>query len=383
MKSTPLHIVHTEASCGWGGQEIRILTEAQGMLRRGHQITLLCPSESAIFSAASAYGVPVKALPIGRKNFTGLWAIFGWLKENSKTVSIINTHSSTDSWLVALAQKASRDVVPVIRTRHVSSPINKKRSTFWLYQKAVKHVIVTGEPLRHGLVQHNGFALDSMTSVPTGIALDRFYPRDKAYCVQALGLSTSHQYIGILATLRDWKGHTDLFHAFARFSAQYPTLNLLVVGDGPYLPTLQRVVNDLKLTDRIIFVGQQTNPEIWLNAMEVFVLPSYGDEGVSQAVMQAMACARPVVTTPIGGMTDAVTHQVNGLFVKPRDVMGLSAAIQSCLDQPVYAATLARAAQIKAQEAFGFAKMIDAMETIFQRYAKPTSTAIMDQICVG
>ena len=61
-----MKILHTEASCGWGGQEIRILTEARGLIRRGHQVELVCPSEARIFQEAPAYGVAVRALPIGK-----------------------------------------------------------------------------------------------------------------------------------------------------------------------------------------------------------------------------------------------------------------------------------------------------------------------------
>ena len=70
-----LRILHTEASQGWGGQEIRILTEAAGMIARGHAVSLVCPREARIFSEAPRYGVPAKALPIGRKTLRGLKAL--------------------------------------------------------------------------------------------------------------------------------------------------------------------------------------------------------------------------------------------------------------------------------------------------------------------
>src|SRR5712692_4020636 len=88
-----MNIVHTESSLGWGGQEIRILTEAAGMRRRGHQVTLLCPPEAKIFGEANLRGIPVVALPIARKNLTGIWALYRWL--TSSRVEVINTHSST------------------------------------------------------------------------------------------------------------------------------------------------------------------------------------------------------------------------------------------------------------------------------------------------
>ena len=97
----PLHIVHTEASLGWGGQEIRILTEAEGMAKRGHRVTLIAPHEANIKRESEARGLTTITLPIGRKNLRGLFALRAWLKTNP--CDVINTHSSTDTWLAALA----------------------------------------------------------------------------------------------------------------------------------------------------------------------------------------------------------------------------------------------------------------------------------------
>jgi hypothetical protein len=72
----PLSIVHTENSCGWGGQEIRILTEARGMQERGHRITLLAPPEAPISSAGQRMGLVVVLLPI-RKSGAAWWRCAG------------------------------------------------------------------------------------------------------------------------------------------------------------------------------------------------------------------------------------------------------------------------------------------------------------------
>src|SRR6185503_10447617 len=62
--TAPLRVLHTEASLGWGGQEIRVLTEARGVARRGHAVTLAAPAEARIYQEASRYGVNAIALPI-------------------------------------------------------------------------------------------------------------------------------------------------------------------------------------------------------------------------------------------------------------------------------------------------------------------------------
>src|ERR1019366_3018285 len=96
-----MYIVHSESSCGWGGQEIRVLEEAAGMLARGHRVTLLCPREARIHEEAARRGVPAVALPIARKSLAGVRALHGWLAH--QRCDVLNSHSSTDSWLAALA----------------------------------------------------------------------------------------------------------------------------------------------------------------------------------------------------------------------------------------------------------------------------------------
>ncbi len=125
--------------------------------------------------------------------------------------------------------------------------------------------------------------------------------------------------IGIAATLRSWKGHEYLVQAFSRLSTR-PS-RLVILGDGPQRETLRRQIMELGVQDRVFMPGDQRDVLPWLQAMDIFVLPSYANEGVPQAIMQAMLCALPVVTTPIGSIGEIVTHDSTGLLVKPKDAV--------------------------------------------------------------
>ncbi|MDA8109393.1 MAG: glycosyltransferase family 4 protein [Betaproteobacteria bacterium] len=370
MTDATLHIVHTESSCGWGGQEIRILSESRGLIRRGHRVRLVCVPGSNIQRAAAGYGVEAVALPIERKRLGPCLALRRWLAREGGAIDVLNTHSSTDSWLAALACAALRDPPPIVRTRHVSSPIGRGRATFWLYQRAARHVVTAGEALREQLVRENGFAADSITSVPTGIDLERFRPRGQEEVRRAIGLPPHVPLVGILATLRDWKGHEFLFEALARLRPDHPELRAIVIGEGPYRPKLEARVAALDVGDRVSFVGQRDHPEYWLNALDVFALPSYGDEGLSQALMQAMACALPVITTPIGAHAEVVRDGDTGLLVPARDAAALAAAIARLLADEALRARLGVAAHRFAAAHCGEKAMLDRMEALFQRFAR-------------
>ena len=369
-----LHIVHTESSTGWGGQEIRVLTESQGMLSRGHRVTLLCPPEAEIHPAALKLGIPTIALPIARKRPAGLAALRTWLRGNDADCDVINTHSSTDSWLVALTCASLRNGPAIIRTRHVSTPVRRSRANRWLYQRAVSHLVTTGEALRAQLHRDNGFALERMTSVPTGIDLARFQPRPRAPARAELGLA-ERPALGILATLRDWKGHDYLLEAMSRLRTALPDWHLLVIGDGPRREHLEAAVAAHKLSAAVTFVGNRDDAETWLNALDLFVLPSYGDEGVPQAIMQAMARALPVVSTSVGAISEAVIHRETGLIVPPRDSAALAEALARLMRDPDLRADMGRKGRVRAERHFGIERMLDSMENIFRRYARREKAA--------
>ncbi|KAF7597916.1 MAG: glycosyl transferase family 1 [Candidatus Dactylopiibacterium carminicum] len=363
-----LHIVHTESSRGWGGQEIRILEESRGLIERGHHVTLLCPADSTIFVRAKDWGVKAVAVPIREKRWADFKALRAWIRENRHEIDVVNTHSSTDSWLMALVNLTLRkNALPIVRTRHISAPVKRSWYNRWLYAKAAKRVITTGEELRRELIDSLGLPAEHVQSVFTGINTKRFQPGDKVAAREKLGLDTNAVWIGIVATLRSWKGHRYLMKAIAELND--PRIRLAIVGDGPQREKLNRLAVELGLARSIRFAGQQRDVLPWLQALDIFVLPSYANEGVSQAVMQAMAVGLPVITTPIGSSADVVRPGMTGLVVPPKDIQALGGAIRQLLDKPGEADRLGNAAHNFALEHCGIERMLTRMEAVFQRAA--------------
>ena len=356
-----MRILHTEASCGWGGQEIRILEEASGLIARGHDVSLACPRQARIFAEAGRYGVPAAALPIGRKNLRGLLALRSYIARCRPDA--LNTHSSTDSWLASLACQTLKNAPPIVRTRHISSAIPANASSRWLYTRAVSHVVTTGEALRRQVVKQAGADPARVSSVPTGVDPDRFKPGDSIENRRRLGLDPDKHYIGIVATLRSWKGHLYLLDAFTELDAA--GWNLLIVGGGPMRENIEARVGELGIAGRTILAGQQRNPEDWLRAMDIFCLPSYANEGVPQAMLQAMFTALPIITTPVGAILEAVSDGETALVVPARDAPGLADALRRLVQAPLLGAGLGQAARGRAIARFSRAAMLDRMETVF------------------
>jgi glycosyltransferase involved in cell wall biosynthesis len=361
-----LHIAHTEASLGWGGQEIRILTEAQGMLERGHQITLLCPPEANIHREGIAAGLDVVALPIARKKPLGVAAVRRWLSEHP--VDIVNTHSSTDAWLVALAGSVSKITPPMVRTRHISAPVANNAATRWLYGTASRHIVTTGERLRNALIDNNGFDPQHITSVPTGIDTKRYIPGNRRAARRQLGLSEDANIVGIVATLRSWKGHSYLLEAFAGLEDRNACL--AIVGDGPQRAAIDKLITEFGLRKRVLMPGNQSDVVPWLQALDVFVLPSYANEGVPQAILQAMSCGIPVVSTGIGSILEAMRDEETGLVVPEREPGPLRHAIERLFGDAELRLRFGDAARKVALEKFGTEVMLDKMEAVFSQVVR-------------
>ena len=212
---------------------------------------------------------------------------------------------------MALASKMVANPPVLVRTRHVSAPVSNNKSTRWLYTKAVKHIATTGEKLKQNLISQNNFPAEMMTSVPTGIDRELFFAGDKQQAREQLNIPQDKKVIGIVATLRSWKGHQYLIDAFAQLNREDAVL--LIVGGGPQHDNIEAQIKQLGIENKVIRSGNQRNVTPWMHTMDLFVLPSYANEGVPQGIMQAMMTGLPVVSTPVGSITEAVDHEKNGL----------------------------------------------------------------------
>jgi glycosyltransferase involved in cell wall biosynthesis len=364
-----VRILHTESSLGWGGPELRILTEAAGMRRRGHDVRIASTRLAPIFTAAERFGVPVLALPIRRAGAVGVLALRRAL-ENER-IDIVNSHNGSDSWLAALACRAGwlgrRRPPALVHTRHCLAPLPRGAATRWLYAKAMAEIVTTGEALRQQIIGATGVSPARVASIPTGIDLERFAPGDKLAARRALQLPEKRPLVGIVAPLKSAKGHRYLVEAMTLLARR--ETELLIVGDGPERAGLAAQVRALGLAARVHLAGEQQDVAPWLRALDVFALPSYADEGVPQALLQAMSVGIPCVTTNAGAIGEIAINDVTALVVAKQNAVALAAGIDRLLDAAALGERLTWSARERAQTKFGIAAMLDAMEAVFRRAA--------------
>ncbi len=252
----------------------------------------------------------------------------------------------------------------MVRTRHISAPVSKNFLSRWLYERATARIVTAGEALRTELIERNGFPAERIESVPTGVDAGRFRPGDRLAVRKALGLSPEREIIGIVATLRSWKGHRFLIEALPAGA------ELVIVGDGPQREALHAQVKTLGIESRVRFAGNRTDVLPWLQAFDVFALPSYANEGVPQALLQAMLVGLPCVTTHVGSIFELAVPAVTALVVPPQDVAALRSALQRLLDEPSLRTRIGMAAREHCAERFGYETMVTRMEVIYRDVAR-------------
>ncbi|MDA4120100.1 MAG: glycosyltransferase family 4 protein, partial [Thaumarchaeota archaeon] len=149
-----------------------------------------------------------------------------------------------------------------------------------------------------------------------------------------------HPRILFVGRLVRRKGADLLVSAFARLASELPTARLDIVGDGPELNGLQRLVEELHLGDSVIFYGALIGPELWRRYAEasVLVLPSRESnddaEGFGTVFLEAAVFGVPSIGTRTGGIPEAVVNGFTGRLVAGDDVDGLKAAVKDLLENP-------------------------------------------------
>jgi glycosyltransferase involved in cell wall biosynthesis len=255
-----------------------------------------------------------------------------------RQVDLVHTHSSVDSWVGALAARSLG--VPVVRSRHVSIPIPRRRA---LVYRLADRVITSGATVAD-IVARAGVPRERIAAIHPGVDTTRFHPAVSGAGVRAeLGLTGPA--IGLVANIRGSKGHDDFLEAGRLIARAEPAARLLIVGDGIGFDDVHRRVRDLGLEQVVTMTGFRRDiPEV-LAALDVLVLPSIRSEAASQVIPQALAVGTPVVATDVGGNPEWIRDGETGRLVPPRDPAALAGAVLDLVRDRVRARALAARGQ--------------------------------------
>lgn len=358
-----MRILHLEASTGWGGQEIRILKEAEGMRKRGHDVVFAIAKGGVLATRGRNAGFIVYEL-----NFHKLhWpiTIFSLLRILWKhKIDLLNTHSSLDSWIGGIAARMTAK--KIVRTRHLSTPIKAGVNSRLLYGYLADFVVTTCQAIVAPISIQSKKPLEKCRSIATGVDPSVIHATDVEALSfrQKLHIAPADFLVGTACVMRSWKGIDDLLKAADQLR-HIENLKWVIIGGG-HAERHHRFAKELKLENIVYFTGHLDNPFAALKALDAFALLSTANEGVSQAILQAAFLEKPLIATPTGGLGEVCIDQQTGFTVEPFSPHQVAQAVKQLYASPALCKQLGMRGRTLVLERFTLDQTLDQMEKVYE-----------------
>jgi glycosyltransferase involved in cell wall biosynthesis len=198
-----------------------------------------------------------------------------------------------------------------------------RRKAERLASMKVQCAIAVSEIVKKELISDAGFPAEKVVLIHNGIDLSPVTLGDLAAKRRQLNLSTGDFLLVTVGRLAEIKNYPLVLKALARARKFAPTLNLIMVGDGPERNKLEEISRNLGISQFVHFLGERKDVHDWLAISQAFVLPSFY-EGISIALLEAMASGLTVIATRVGGNPEVIMNGINGYLVESEDIDGLS-----------------------------------------------------------
>jgi glycosyltransferase involved in cell wall biosynthesis len=343
-------VVHYVDSDIFGGTEEAALRLMASLDRARWEPVLLHHPDAGIarlVDGAARLGVRTRAVPrVGRAGrLAGVVGLWRALREERP--AIFHAHLS---WPLAckygvLAAWLAR-VPAIIATAHLYLEPRDNRQQR-LMMMMLRRIIAVSREVKMRYVRELRVPERKLAVVRNGIDVPPT-ARSRNPALRAELVRGRPDYVVLTpARLHEQKGHAYLLAA----AAQVPEATFVLAGEGPLRAELERLAGELNIADRCVFLGYRSDVSDLLAAADLLALPSLF-EGLPVSVLEAMAAERPVVATAIGGTDEAVTHELTGLLVPPRDPAALAAAIRRLRADPPLARRLAAAGRERVEREF-------------------------------
>lgn len=361
-----MNILHLEASTGWGGQEIRILREAEGMRKKGHAVVLAVAKGGKLVSRAEAAGFLVYELNFKRAAWPLSFFKLLWIMKKH-SIDLVNTHSSLDSWIGGIAARAGRR--RIVRTRHLSTPIKPGFNSRFVYGLLADFVVTTCSSILPMIVKQSGKAAHLCKSIPTGVDPNQIQvlPAEKELFRKNHEIQEGDFLVGTACFMRSWKGIDDLLKA-ADILRDTPRLKWIIIGGG-HAERHIRFAKELNLKN-VIFTGHLENPFPALASLDLFALLSTAHEGVSQAILQAAFLEKPLLSTKVGGLGEVCIDGLTGINVAPFSPKETAAAVLKVKNDQALREQFGEKAKELVLHEFTFKGTLNQMEAVYQKILK-------------
>lgn len=370
MSTTPtVRVLHVLDSLAPGGLENGVVNVAQRLNGQGFDIHSACLRFRGDF--AERMPEPAKVVVMGKTGGFSLKAVLALRKHIRKTqAEVIHSHNLGTLIYAALATLGGL-THPIVHGEHgqvQKQDLTPKRlaQRRWFF-RLCHSVHVVSSSVRDNLQELGLDPQKKIVVTPNGVDSERFSPApDRAVAKQELGLPGDAIVVGIVGRLVALKRHEMLFAAFEKLAPQWPSLRLLVVGDGG--ADRDHIIGLMKAhpyVDRILWAGHQNDLPKYYRAMDLLAAPSE-IEGLSNAVLEAMACAVPVLAHSACGNAEVIEDGLTGFLSDIHDANTLAACIESPLKDSALLARCGAGARETVLKRYSMEAMADCYRRLYR-----------------
>jgi len=360
-----MRIVHIETGRNWLGGPAQVLYLMKGLRDRGHASCLICPPDSALGKRAADAGLDVRFTPFSGDVDPRLFG--GAVRAiRSMEAEIVHLHSrrGADTQGALAARYCG---VPVLLSRRVDYPLRGNPMVRWRYARLYDHIVAISEGIRQVVIA-GGVAPERVSTVHSAVDTDQFRPdpRRRTGARAGLGIPEGTPFFAIVAHMIPRKGHATLLRAVARVAPERRPFLVAAFGKGAEEPRLREMARGLSIEDRVLWPGFRDNLHELLPGIDCLVHPARM-EGLGVAILQALACAKPVIACPVGGIPEAVRPPEDGWLVPVDDDEALADAMREVLDDPDGAAAKGCAGRALMEREFSVDAMVDGNVAVYER----------------
>lgn len=347
-----------------------MLRALHALQKHGHGVWLCCRPHTELAERAAEAGIPVKLITF-RGDFDPIciFQLARFMRQNRIDAVLTNMDKELRNAGVAAKIAGVRAVIP---RRGIDYPLKNRWRYRFAYNVLASRVLANSHATKRALLKNAPWlAPERIEVIHNGIDLAAFTPSARRSFRVEWNIPAHAPVLGFVGQLDERKGINVLLSAFEMILARLPETRLVLAGEGPLREMIESEVREKGWEKNVVLAGFVDEVAAVMHALDVLVLPSYW-EGFGIVIIEAMACARPVITTNISSMPEIVEDERTGYLIAPGDSNALAERALTLLQDEPLRARMGQAARQRVAERFSHDVMIERLEALFERETKRT-----------
>jgi glycosyltransferase involved in cell wall biosynthesis len=357
---------HIDTARTWRGGQNQVLLTVLGLRALGHRAMLVAHAAGELRQRAREGLELVPLAPKTEMDLGAAWRLSRLIKQLHPDVIHVHDPHGVAMAALALSMSTELDKPPLIASRRVDFHIKGNAFSRWKYRQ-VDCFICASAAIRAMLIA-DGVPAPRIVTVHEGIDLGRVEAAPAANLHEELWLPHNAPIVGNVAALVPHKGQRHLIEAAAIVVKSVPDARFVIAGEGELRPALEKQIKDHHLEKHVFLAGFRPDVLSVHKAFDIFVMSSL-TEGLGTSLLDAMACAKPIVATTAGGMPEVVQDGKTGILIPPRDHQAMADAIVTLLADEGMRQRMGTAGAARVRERFSAERMVRDTLEVYRRVA--------------